>query len=162
MSEGSHEYAGEYDSSQLTLAATKVAAELVRTSICGTPAVRQDLDSFATAISGRGMGFCAPQLIARVPWCASMAIRNGVTLDNTGQTVRRHGWNLAESASDEEAEKAHFESTLHVVAYRINAFDAKLTGARRAMLPFNSSPSIQFSSVPQKLAGCPNEHYGSR
>ena len=50
------QYADTYGGIQLALAATTIAADLVRTAGFGPPAVCQSLDLSAAAISDRGMG----------------------------------------------------------------------------------------------------------
>ena len=102
------------------------------------PAVYRNLDLVATAISGRRMGFREPQMMAPVPWYANIAVRNCFPVSNADQLGRNQGWYLADCASDDEVRKAaeaaaHLESALQMAAHRINALDAKLTDARRAM-----------------------------
>ena len=105
--------------------ATMFAAGLARSAKFGPPAAYQNLDSPVTAVSGRGMGFRGPQLTARVPRYAFVAIRNGVTFGHADRMARRQGWYLGERTSDGEVKKAahaaHFESSLQMVASCINA-----------------------------------------
>ena len=133
------------------IAATTIAAYLVATATVDAPAtwwrrlylvatatVYRDLDLSATAIPGRGTGIREPQLMAPVPWCANVAIRNGAPFYSTDQLDRHQGWYSADCASDDEVRKsveaaAHLGTTLQMAAYRINALDAKLTDTRRAM-----------------------------
>ena len=102
------------------------------------PAVYRNLDSFATVISGRGMGSREPQLMAPEPRYANVAVRNGAPVENADRLTRHMGRYLADCASDDEVRKAaeaaaHLESSMQMAAYRINALDAKLTDTRRAM-----------------------------
>ena len=82
---------GNYDDGQMAIAVTTAAAELARTAQSAPSAVYRNLDAFATAVSGRGVGFCGPQLMAPVPWFANIAVRNGVMFDFADQMVRRRG-----------------------------------------------------------------------
>ena len=75
LSEDRYEFAKSYDDSQLVIAATMIAADLLWTAKWGPPAVRRNLDSSAATIPDRGMGFCEPQLMACVPLYASVSIK---------------------------------------------------------------------------------------
>ena len=83
------------------------------------------------------MGFRDHRLMPLVPRYATVAIRSGVTFGGGNQLAPHLGWYLEECAStgvteNAAADAARCESGLHVVAFRINAFDAKLADTRRA------------------------------
>ena len=136
FSKDADEYAGNYDVGQMGIAATTIAANLLRTAPFDPAAFYQNLDSLATAIAGRGSGSCDLQLMALISWYANAAVKNGVAFVKMGQMVRRHGWHLGECAPDEEVRKAaedatNFESSLRAAAYRVNAVHVQVTGTRR-------------------------------
>ena len=89
VSEDRYEYVGTCDGRRPAIAAARIVAGLARAARFAPPPVRQNPDLFATAISGRGIGFCESQLMARVSWYANIANRNSVTSDNAGQMVLR-------------------------------------------------------------------------
>ena len=102
------------------------------------PAAYENPGSFAAAVADRGMCFCEPQLMARVPWIACVAIRRGVASDNTHQMANHHGWYLDVCASDKGATHAaegaaHLESSLQMAARCVNAPDVKSADTRRAI-----------------------------
>ena len=80
------------DARQPALAAVKIAADLVPTAGFDRPAVRQNLNPFVTAVSGRGMGFCDPELIALALRYANIAARSGVTFDHSLRLARHMVW----------------------------------------------------------------------
>ena len=80
---------GNYDDSQLAVAATEIAADLARKVKFGPPAVSRNLGLREAAISDRGIGFRGPQLSALVPWRANAATRDGAMFDSAGRLVRR-------------------------------------------------------------------------
>ena len=84
-----YEFVAKHDENQLATAATTIAGNLAREAKFGPPAAYQDPDSFATAISDRGMGFRDPHLRASVPSYASVAIRNSIAL------ITRARWRFA-------------------------------------------------------------------
>ena len=97
-----------------------------------------NLDLVAIAISGRRMGFREPQMMAPFPRFANIVVRNRFPVGNADQLGRDQGRYLADCPSVDGVRKAaeaaaHLESALQMAAHRINALDAKLTDARRAM-----------------------------
>ena len=110
-----------------------IAADLVRTAKFDSPSVYQYLDSFVSDIPDRGVGFRDPRLMALVPWYANIAIRHGVPFDNAAHMVCHHGRYLDEKVKKAAEGAAYFQSSLQMVAFRINAFDVKLEDTRRAM-----------------------------
>ena len=133
-----YEFVEGNNGSQLVIATTTIAADLVRVATFGPPAADQNLESFATATLGCGMGFYRPQLAALAPWCANIAMRNGVALDKMGRTALRRGWYLNGCISVGEVEKAaevaaYSESSVQMAAYQIDALRVKLADTRRAM-----------------------------
>ena len=110
---------------------------------------------------GSGNGVLRPQMLSRNPRYASAAARDGATCDNKDQVARHQRWYLENCASAEEFETpvaaaAHFGPRLRMMAYRINAFDAKLTDTRRASRVgclkrrfFASFPQVPHSVVPK-------------
>ena len=138
LPDGRYGPVGKYDGSQPAIAETMIAADVAQTAGLGQPAAFRNLDQFATAISGRGMGFRDPQLSPIIPGCEAAAARYGIACDCKDQSACRQGWPLDECASAEGVEKgaagvAHCESSLQMVAYRINASDEAWADARRAM-----------------------------
>ena len=97
-----YEFVDNYDESQLVVAAATIAADFMLTAGFAPPAVRRNLDSSATAISSRKMGFRDRQLICLAPWYTTAAVRNGVTFGGDRQLARHLGWYLEGVASDEE------------------------------------------------------------
>ena len=97
----------------------------------------QDLDSFATAVSIRGMGFRDPQLMALVPRSANIRTRNGVSYEPDDEVPYRRGTYWEESATAPEVggavpDAAHSESGLRAAPRRIRAFDIQMAKTRRA------------------------------
>ena len=76
----------------MAIAAAIIAADLARAAHFDPLGVSQNLEFFGAAISDGGVGFRNPQLMARVPWYANIAARNGVMFDNAGQMANRRGW----------------------------------------------------------------------
>ena len=70
------EYTSDYNSTQLAIAATTTAADLVMKAGFDPPVAYQNLDIFATSASKRGMDFRDPQLTALIPWIAEVAARS--------------------------------------------------------------------------------------
>ena len=140
------------------IAATMIVADLVATAGFAAPSVYRNLDSFVTAISVRGTGFCEPQLMARVPCYANVAGRYGAGYESDNEMVCRKGWYLRESATAEEVERAasdsaHFESGLHVIAYHIDAHDTRITETRRTMFAgsFMRSSFALYTQMPNPI-----------
>ena len=80
------------------------------------------------AISGRSLGFRGPQFMAMAPWFANIAIWNGGSNETEDELVYHRGRYLEAPATAGEVESAvsaaaHFESGLHMAAYRADAFD---------------------------------------
>ena len=128
----------DYNDSRLAIAAATIAADSAWAAKLDPPAAYQDLDSPATAISGRGRGFRGPQLMAFVPRCANVAIRIGVAFHNAGRMAFRYGRYLNGRAPDEEVEgaaegAAYFQPSIQMAKYRINACDVEPADTRRAM-----------------------------
>ena len=65
-----------------------VAADLIETAGFDAASAHQNLDSFATAISDRGMGFRESRLMAPAPCCANVVIRNGVSYESVKELLR--------------------------------------------------------------------------
>ena len=104
--EGRYAYVKGYDGSQLVIAAATIAAVFAQTARFDPPAVYRYLDSPATAISSRGIGFRDTQLIALVPRDPNIAIRTGVAFGNAHQLACCHGWYLDGCASDVDLKEA--------------------------------------------------------
>ena len=138
LSVGQYEYKNDFSNTQLAIAATMMAADLITTAGFDPPTVFRNLDNFAKAASDRGTGFCDPFRMALVPWFAEVARRNGVGF-NKGQLVVYHkGWKLEQDASQDEVNlalmnAANFQSFLQLVSYKLNAFDIQMAGTRRTM-----------------------------
>ena len=76
----------------MAIAPAIIAADLARAARSDPPGVSQNLDFFGAAISDGGAGFRNPQLMARVPWYANRAARNGVMFDDAGQMANHRSW----------------------------------------------------------------------
>ena len=138
LSIGQYEYKSEFSSTQLAIAATMMAADLINTAGFDPPTVFRNLDSFVKAVSDRGTGFCDPFRMSMAPWFAEVARRNGVGFDKTQLMVYHDGWKLEQDASQDEVKlalmnAAHFQSFLQLVSYKLNAFDIHMAGTRRTM-----------------------------
>lgn len=77
-------YAGAYNREKFAIDATMIAADLGAAAGFDAPSAYQHLDSFATASSGRGMGFREPPLMALAPRYANVATRNLATRNGVG------------------------------------------------------------------------------
>ena len=90
-SEGRYEYVRDFGGRQVAISVTMAAAFWAWPAKFDPPALYRHLDSFATAISDRGMGFCGPRLLPAVLWYAAVAAKNGVTCDRGAQLVDMSG-----------------------------------------------------------------------
>ena len=138
LSAGQYEYKNDFSNTQLAIAATMMAADLINTAGFDPPTVYRNLDNFVKAVSDRGTGFCDPFRMALVPWFAEVARRNGVGFDKGQLVVFHKGWKLEQDASQDEVNlalmnAANFQSFLQLVSYRLNAFDIQMAGTRRTM-----------------------------
>ena len=96
----------KFGRNRLAMAVGKISADLALTAAFNAPAVHVCLDSFPTAISNRGIGFCGAQLMSVAPWYASATVRNGATFDCDRQLVRHLGWYLEGRTLAEDVETA--------------------------------------------------------
>ena len=138
LSVGQYGYKSDFSNTQMAIAATMMAADLVTTAGFDPPAVFRNLDNFVKAVSDRGAGFCDPFRMALIPWFAEVARRNGVGFDKGQLVVYHKGWKLEQDASQDEVKMAltnvvHFQSFLQLVSYKLNAFDIQMAGTRRTM-----------------------------
>ena len=138
LSVGQYEYKSDFSSTQLAIAATMMAADLITTAGFDPPTVFRNLDNFVKAVSDRGTGFCDPFRMSMAPWFAEVARRNGVGFDKVQMVVYHKGWKLEQDASQDEVKTAlmnavHFQSFLQLVSYKLNAFDIQMAGTRRTM-----------------------------
>ena len=81
LSVGQYEYKNDFSNTQLAIAATMMAADLITTAGFGPPTVFRNLDNFVKAASDRGAGFCDPFRMSTAPWFAEVVRRNGVGFD---------------------------------------------------------------------------------
>ena len=138
LSVGQYGYKSDFSNTQMAIAATMMAADLVTTAGFDPPTVFRNLDNFVKAVSDRGIGFCDPFRMALIPWFAEVARRNGVGFDKGQLVVYHKGWKLEQDASQDEVKMAlmnvvHFQSFLQLVSYKLNAFDIQMAGTRRTM-----------------------------
>lgn len=138
LSVGQYKYKSTYSNSQLAIAGTMIAADLINTAGFDPPTVYRNLDTFVRAASTAGAGFCDPFRLALAPWFAAVARRNGVDFDKNQLVVFHEGWKLETDATQDEVNQAlenaaNFQSFLQLVSYKVNAFDVQMTGTRRCM-----------------------------
>ena len=136
LPDGKYQFANFCGDPQFAVAGALAAADLVQTAKFGPPAVYANTDRFAKAPSARGVGSADGRLPAMASRHAAVAEANGVEFDQNDQLVFRKSWFAkGRTVSEQLAQVMHFaaafESTLHVAAYRANAFDVRLEDARR-------------------------------
>ena len=67
LSFGEYGETSEYNEQHMAVAATMVAADLIKTGGFDAPAVYRKLDVFATTVSGRRRGFRGPHFLGPTP-----------------------------------------------------------------------------------------------
>ena len=123
----------EFANSQMAIAGSLAAGDLVATAGVDPPMALRNLDCLAGAVSERGAGFRDPDRMSAVPWSAQVTRRRGA--DSIKQlAVFLNRWALANDAPEKEIREAlrnaaFFQTRLRMAAYRLTAFDVQMAGA---------------------------------